>query len=131
MQIQDVVKLLQAAIEASLYVAPRDFGLTFAELVEVGGRLGLKEGEITDALGYPKALAFTGQPRRLTLPDHLWNHYGMLVFGDEPELRNSTAFDFVVKPRGPQRLGPGSAFTTQRLANVLASISPTVPLSSS
>jgi hypothetical protein len=97
MQIQDVVKLLQAAIEASLYVAPRDFGLTYAELVEVGDQLGLKEGEITDALGYPNALEFTPQRRRLTLPDHLWQHYGMLVFGEDPELRNPLAFDFVVK----------------------------------
>lgn len=38
------------ALEASIYASPREYGLTLAELVEVGRAHGFKEGEIRDAL---------------------------------------------------------------------------------
>ena len=46
-QPEDLIKL---ALEASIYVAPADHGLTEAELVEVGGRMGRGPGAIRDAL---------------------------------------------------------------------------------
>jgi len=50
MPLQEVVQLLQAAIEASVYIAPTEPGLTATELYEIGKRTGLKEGEIGDAM---------------------------------------------------------------------------------
>jgi hypothetical protein len=43
---QQVVRTLQVMIEASLYVAPTEFGLTWPELIEVGGLIGLKQGRL-------------------------------------------------------------------------------------
>ena len=48
MGLQEVVQVLQAAIEASVYVAPTEPGLTGAELFEIGKRRGLKNGAFAD-----------------------------------------------------------------------------------
>ena len=37
------------AIECSVFVNPRELGLTYEEIKEVGARAGFKEGEIGDA----------------------------------------------------------------------------------
>src|SRR5271166_5173956 len=96
MSLQEVVKLLQAAIEASVYVAPTDPGLTADELYEVGKRLGLKDGEIGDALPQVATQSFGARNRRLLLNSPLWHMPGFLIFAEEPELRNVAACDFVV-----------------------------------
>jgi hypothetical protein len=93
---QQVVQLLQAAIEASVYIAPTEPGLTLTELFEIGNRIGLKDGEISDAMPQV-ATQYFGQPnRRLLLPEHLWHLSGFLIFREEPDLRSVEAFDFVV-----------------------------------
>ena len=51
MRQQEVQQFLAAALECSVYVAPKDPGLTHAELFEAGGRVGYQEGELGDALG--------------------------------------------------------------------------------
>lgn len=96
MSLQQVVQLLQAAVEASVYVAPTEPGLTATELHEVGKQLGLKEGEIGDALPQVATQYFGGRDQRLMLPEHAWHLSGYLIFAEEPDLRNASAFDFVV-----------------------------------
>lgn len=48
----EIGKFLVAALEATVYVAPRDHGLTWDELQEVTRRAGFKLGEVTDALNH-------------------------------------------------------------------------------
>jgi hypothetical protein len=96
MPLQNVVQLLQAAIEASVYISPKEPGLTAAELYEVGKRIGLKEGEIGDAMPRVAPQTFGGRDRRLLLDESLWHQSGYFIFAEEPELRNVAAFDFVV-----------------------------------
>lgn len=96
MSLQQVVQLLQAAIEASVYVAPIEPGLTVDELYEVGKRLGLKEGEIGDALPRVATQYFGRRDQRLLLPEALWHMSGYLIFAEDPDLRNPAAFDFIV-----------------------------------
>jgi hypothetical protein len=47
---QEIVALLKAALECSIYVSPLDPGLTYSELLEIGKTAGYLEGEINDAL---------------------------------------------------------------------------------
>ena len=108
---QQVVQLLQAAIEASVYVAPTDPGLTTAELYEVGRRLGLKDGEIGDAMPQVAVQYFGGSDRRLLSPEHAWAMPGHLIYMEDPELRNPEAFDFVVSQLNEmaREVGAGNA----------------------
>lgn len=90
---QKVMAFLQIALECSVYVAPKEPGLTYAELLEVGKRVGLQAGEIGDAL--PRvATQYFGRSGRLFLdhPDPMWSHFAMRR---EPEYRNIEAFDFM------------------------------------
>jgi hypothetical protein len=84
---------LQIALECSVYVAPREPGLTYDELLEVGKRLGLQAGEIGDAL--PRVTTeYFGRGGRLLLthPDPMWPYFNARP---EPDYRNVTAFDFM------------------------------------
>jgi hypothetical protein len=94
MTLQQVVQLLQAAIEASVYVSPREPGLTAAELYEVGRQVGLKDGEIGDALPKVATQYFGRANHRMLFPEHFWQS-GFLIHTEEPDLRNPVAFDFV------------------------------------
>ncbi|MDE2163157.1 MAG: hypothetical protein KGJ53_08345 [Alphaproteobacteria bacterium] len=93
---RDVIANLQAALEASVYVSPAEHGLTISELYEVGKRMGLGEGEISDALPAVVQQHFGGRNDRLQLDDIHWHLSGFLGIREEPELRNDRAFDFVV-----------------------------------
>ncbi len=95
MQLQDVVRKLQTAIEASIMLAPTEFGLTRDELVEIGSRMGLGRGEVDDALRWPGAFVHAAGGR-LSLSPHVWQYRATLINREEPELRNVAAFDFVV-----------------------------------
>jgi hypothetical protein len=95
MQLQGVVRTLQTAIEASIMLAPTEFGLTRDELVEIGSRIGLGRGEIDDALRWPGAFGQAAEGR-LSLSPGLWQYRAMLINREDPELRNVAAFDFVV-----------------------------------
>jgi len=96
MSLQEVVQLLQAAIEASVYIAPTEPGLTGTELFEIGKRIGLKDGEIGDAMPRVVTQSFGGRGRRLLLDESLWHMPGHLIFREDPDLRNPDAFDFIV-----------------------------------
>ena len=47
--LQKVKKFIAEALECSVFVNPREPGLTFAEINEFGARAGFGEGEIGDA----------------------------------------------------------------------------------
>ena len=59
---QEIVSLLKAALECSVYVSPRDPGLTYEELAIIGTRAGYLEGEVNDALLHV-GIRFWGVPR--------------------------------------------------------------------
>ena len=46
---QQVISLMEAALECSVYLAPTDPGLTHEGLKEAATRLGLRPGEMDDA----------------------------------------------------------------------------------
>src|ERR1700732_68749 len=46
---QRVKNFISEALERSVFLNPREPGLSFAELKEIGARAGLREGEIGDA----------------------------------------------------------------------------------
>src|SRR5260221_5554744 len=96
MSMQDAVQLLQAAIEASVYVDPKEPGLTVGELHEVGKQAGLRDGEWGDAIRELTKNQPGGRDKRVMLDDTLWHLCGLLTFKHEPELRSPEAYDFVV-----------------------------------
>ena len=111
MPLQEVILLLQAAIEASVYIAPTEPGLTGAELYEIGRRIGLKDGEIGDAMPRVASQYFGGRDGRLLLDELRWHMPGQLIFREDPDLRNPDAFDFIVSELSnlAREVGGGSA----------------------
>ena len=91
----EVVQAISAALEASVYVAPTDSGLTYAELVEVASRLDIKRGELDDTLGSPLS-RIVHERGRFGLPDTTWQT-GLIFWPEQPERRNIQAFDFVIQ----------------------------------
>jgi hypothetical protein len=90
---QEIVSLLQAALECSIFLDPTDPGLTYQEVLEVGKRAGYQAGEVEDAVSragehYPHSnkLITDWNTRQA------WWHYTK----EEPDYRNFPAFDFVV-----------------------------------
>ncbi len=90
---QEVVKFIQEAIECSVYIAPKEPGLTFDEVLEIGKRIGLQAGEIGDSV-QSAAKVFIGGKRMLPTDSAmtLWAIYNP----EDPDYRNFAAFDFVV-----------------------------------
>jgi hypothetical protein len=95
MSLDQVIHHLQAAIEASVYIAPTEPGLTAAELWEVGKRLDYKDGEIGDAMPKVATQYFGDANHRLLMGTIYWRQSGFLIFGEEPDHRKPEAFDFV------------------------------------
>jgi hypothetical protein len=92
----EVVGLLQAAIEASIYIAPTEPGLTIRELYEIGKQSGRQDGEINDAIRELTKQHYGHRDERIQVDEHLIHLCGHLIFAEEPDLRNPEAFDFVV-----------------------------------
>src|SRR5580698_6816880 len=95
MSLQEVTEFLHAALESSVYLAPREPGLTFIELVEVGTRAKFEEGEINDALRTIAPQPFGGTRRTLLPNPHTTIQWGIFGIAKNPDYRNFTAFDFV------------------------------------
>jgi hypothetical protein len=93
----DIKDFVKTAIHCSVFLAPTNPGLTSAELVEVGKRLGFAEGEIGDEIRQTRARGdvqdFFGNEYLLPTPNPLWC---MFLSNEEPEFRNVAAFDFVI-----------------------------------
>jgi len=47
--LENVKKFIREALECSVFISPREPGLTFEEINEIGTRLGFQRGEIGDA----------------------------------------------------------------------------------
>jgi hypothetical protein len=92
---QEIISLLKAALECSIYISPRDPGLTHQELLEIGKRAGYLAGEINDSLRNVVTAYFGRQPKHLPSEQDtaIWAPY----FPEEPEYRNFVAFDFVIE----------------------------------
>jgi len=90
---QEIVALLKAALECSVYLSPRNPGLTGEELAEIGTKAGYLAGEVNDALPFV-ATAYFGRPRRL-LPSEQDTSFWAIFFPEEPEYKNFDALDFV------------------------------------
>lgn len=89
----DVVQFVRGACEASIYFAPKDIGLTMAELVEVGQRLGFGPGEVRDTTN-----AFAKNVRGSRT--RFWCEHMVTLLADFdvvmlPDPRNRTAFEIV------------------------------------
>lgn len=50
MQRNEIVRILETALECSVYHAPKDMGLSLDELVEFGSRMDIRRGELVDAI---------------------------------------------------------------------------------
>ena len=89
---QEIVALLKAALECSIYVSPRDPGLTYQELAEIAKRAGYLEGEINDALHHAGD-AFFGRPRVMLSEQDMvqW----VFFFPEDPDYKDYAALDLV------------------------------------
>lgn len=96
----DLERTIQWALEASVYVAPTDYGLTHAELVEVVHLVGaFKEGQVVDALGHLGSQVDYDYRKK---PVRYWREqpsggFGYSDFGlpQQHDPRNIEAFEFV------------------------------------
>lgn len=89
----EIIQLLEAALECSVYVQPHDPGLSSTELMEVARRAGYLEGEVGDALA--RVGESMGGNKRLMTSAHDRSFWRVFVHED-PEYRNFAAIDFVV-----------------------------------
>ena len=89
---QEIVSLLKAALECSVYVSPRDPGLTYEELAIIGTRAGYLEGEVNDALLHV-GIRFWGVPR--IVPSEQETTQWVFFFPENPEYKDYAALDFV------------------------------------
>jgi hypothetical protein len=90
---QEIINLLKAALECSVYINPTEPGLSYDEILEVGKRAGYQPGEIADAALHAGARS----PRsNRFLPDHMTRQTWAIYFKEEPDYRNFDAFDFVI-----------------------------------
>ncbi|MGJ5134360.1 hypothetical protein [Bradyrhizobium oligotrophicum] len=89
---QDIVNLLKAAVECSIFIEPADPGLTYQEILEVGQRAGYQSGEVGDAA----LQAGERSSSNKFITDAMTRQTWAIYFKEEPDYRNFAAFDFVV-----------------------------------
>lgn len=94
----DVEKIVTTAVECSVFLSPTEIGLSTAELVEVGSRLGYEEGEVRDTIQYARKAGTLhqsmGKPY-LVLKANPWV-CDFLLPAEEPDFRSVPAHDFVL-----------------------------------
>src|ERR1019366_3921330 len=91
----DSYQFIEDALECSVYVAPRDHGLTLAEIHEAAKQAGYRPGEINDALASP-LIRLSGA--RYLPPAGFGLQRGLTAqfnFDFKPDFRNFEAFEFV------------------------------------
>jgi hypothetical protein len=92
--LQKVKKFVAEALECSVFVNPREPGLTFAEINEIGARAGFREGEIGDAF-VTMGLQTMGRGSKLLAPEQQTLVWWKFFLPETPEYRDLEAFDFV------------------------------------
>ncbi len=90
---QEIIKLLQAAVECSVFLNPTEPGLSYEEILEVGKRAGFQAGEVADAAPQAGERYFGV---KMIIPDQHARTFWRVFCPEEPEYRNFDAFDFVV-----------------------------------
>jgi hypothetical protein len=103
---QEIINFLKAALECSVFLDPTSPGLSYDEILEVGRRVDLQAGEISDALQYATK-QFSGAKR--LLPDDNTVLSWAFLFPEEPEYRDFSAFDFVVSELNSRVRADGAA----------------------
>lgn len=89
---QEIVSLLKSALECSVYLSPRDPGLTYEELIEVAKRAGYLDGEINDALRHAGTAVF-GRPR--VTPSQADTAFWSFFTPEDPDYKDYAALDLV------------------------------------
>jgi len=92
--LQKVKKFIAEALECSVFANPREPGLTFAEINEIGARAGFREGEIGDAF-VTMGLQTMGRGSKLLEPERQTTVTWKVFLPETPEYRDLEAFDFV------------------------------------
>ncbi|MGC1779927.1 MAG: nucleotide-binding protein [Xanthobacteraceae bacterium] len=95
MSSRKVESFFSGALECSIYLAPKEPGLTHDELQDVGKKAGFLKGEIEDAITKVGQQSFDGISRRLLPNQGFITLMGTLLVRKNPEYRNISAFDFV------------------------------------
>jgi hypothetical protein len=90
---QEIVSLLNAALECSIFLSPTDIGLSYDELLELGRRAAYQEGEIGDAA---RQVGEYSQRYKRIIPNETTRAQWVFLFKEEPDLRNMAAFDFII-----------------------------------
>jgi hypothetical protein len=106
--LQKVKKFIAEAIECSVFVNPREPGLTYDEILEVGARAGFKEGEIGDAF-VTMGLHSLVRGSKLLGPEHSTLVTWKFFMRETPEYRDLDAFDFVYTEFGELARNVGHA----------------------
>jgi hypothetical protein len=95
---QELERFIRTALECSVYVSPKEPGLTADELIEIGGRVGFADGELRDAIRDATQRGYVeqswGSPRLLPQAEITWTLFHM---PSDPDYRNVRAFDFVYR----------------------------------
>jgi hypothetical protein len=92
MHLQKITQFLEAALECSVYVAPKEPGLTYEELVDVGKQASYQDGELADAIFQVTQRCDMVAKRYQHKPDMLWSFFG---HPQTPDYRNVAAFDYL------------------------------------
>lgn len=95
MRDRNAENFIDAALECSVLVSPRSFGLTWAELMEAGTRHSLRRGEMSDALSALQSNRQTDDGQRF-LPKSDFTRADFHT-REEPDYRNIEAFDTVIR----------------------------------
>lgn len=95
MTLNKVMKFVYDAFLCSVFVAPREPGLTHDELLEVASRVGLHAGEIGDAVAKIEVQYLGRSPSRLLPRSAIMGMWGLFGIPQDPDYRNLAAFDFV------------------------------------
>jgi hypothetical protein len=94
--VSDIDDFVLSALEASVFVSPRNHGLAAEEVVEIGQRLSFQPGELQDAIARFQRRMPRGLGARLrlheTTPTRLSADFGSQ---QTPDFRDVKAFDFV------------------------------------
>ncbi|MDA9448259.1 hypothetical protein [Bradyrhizobium sp. CCBAU 21360] len=108
MHLQKVKKFIAEALECSVFIRPREPGLTFAEIKEIGDRRGYREGEIGDAF-VTMGLHSMGRGSKLLGPEQQTLITWKFFLPETPEYRDLDAFDFVYTEFGELARNLGQA----------------------
>jgi hypothetical protein len=108
LHLNKVKTFIREAIECSVFIRPREPGLTFVEINEIGARIGFQPGEIGDSFR-TMGLRTIGHGSKLLAPEQHTVFNWKFYLPEDPEYRNFDAFDFVFTEFGTLARSLGQA----------------------